>query len=228
MPVDDGWVPVKEPKANKFASSVQEVKTKGPMQSPVMHENTIQTQNPGSAPFDFDWAEDVSNAFGDVCTVPNSIDPPERKGEYLIAGGRYRYAQGASRQVPKFSVHTSDSRYEYENSDSTLASPPMSPKRANVQEKPMMPVAETLVQKKVWSQCAGKKSRARYKKHTLPTPAVRPAYEYEEAQAIMEDFIDQAPNVKNLLERVDQPVVEEEEDLWADYKNKPSRPIFYG
>ena len=190
-----------------------EVKEKEPEQSLALHTTVISSKrlfkwrSPTNAPmpgsssssryFDFDWADDVNEAFGDVCISPhqaetppkygslspspNLIDVSSRNGEYLIEGNRYRYAQGASRKVPVFSVQTADRRYEYEDSVSTLGSPPVSPetespKQVNNIDKPVMPVAQTTVQKQVWGKKSGK-SRARVKKHNLPTPAVRPAYE---------------------------------------------------
>jgi hypothetical protein len=49
---------------------------------------------------------------------------------------------------------------------------------------------------------------------------------FYEAQEQTDPFTGELPNAKNLLERVEPPVVEE--DLWADYKKKPPRPIYFG
>jgi len=52
------------------------------------------------------------------------------------------------------------------------------------------------------------------------------ALRYYQAEEELDSFHSELPKAKQIMEKVEPPVVEQ--DLWANYKKKPTRPVYGG
>lgn len=197
----------------------------------------------------FNWADDVEQElFSETLPSTNDLNNSDLPASKPVSNQPLSTAtsERKGRYIPLFSVNEEDGRYQYgptvsnprelptetEDPWDDLASQLADPSSPDQLESPESPLHKEAPEWRRNNMSPKKakfeprnKNRKRMKSHTLPTPGVRPSWEYEEYQATRDPFAPEFPCANQIIEPKKRPEIVE--NLWADYDDTPSSQMYF-